>query len=246
MGRFWILIGRKMSFVGTKRKWKEIAIDGAKTGKARELGIMGIEVVEVDVVKKGKGERIKSETESAKNSPKRKRKPRKENVKVEQKMPVGGAEQDEGVGAKNQQEAENEVGQKGNKNDKAQPANGSSEVVDDQNSDLDMMPVGEAEEDGGVGAKNKRKAENEVSQKRKRKRKKKGNKNDKAQPANGSSEVVDDQNSDLDMMPVGGAEEDGGIGAKNMRKAENEVSQKRKRKRKRKGNKNDKAQPANG
>ena len=135
-----------MSFVGTKRKWKEIAIDGAKTGKARELGIMGIEVVDVDAVKKGKGERRKGETETAKNSLKKKRKKRKVKVKLEQKTPVGGAEEDEGVGTKKKRKAENEGGQKrkkkrkrrGNKNDKAQPAKGSSGVVNDLNSDLDM------------------------------------------------------------------------------------------------------------
>ena len=34
-----------MPFIGTKnRRWKEIAVEGPITEKARELGIMGIEV----------------------------------------------------------------------------------------------------------------------------------------------------------------------------------------------------------
>ena len=54
-----------MSFIKAKnRKWKEVAVDGGITEKARELGIMGIEVVDVNTVKRDKKERQEKEMQN--------------------------------------------------------------------------------------------------------------------------------------------------------------------------------------
>ena len=141
-----------MSFIKTKnRKWKEVAVDGPITEKARELGIMGIEVVDVNLVGRDKKERRRtSETESALKCVKKnrnKKKNKKKKTKTEQKVSDSEAANDGGIGAK-KRKAEDDVvaGPKNkkkrkkkrvNKNEKAKKTADTS-VTEEQNPDLDM------------------------------------------------------------------------------------------------------------
>ena len=142
-----------MSFIKTKnRRWKEVAVDGPITEKARELGIMGIEVVDVNLVGRDKKERRRtSETESALKCVKKnrnKKKNKKKKTKTEQKASDSEAANDVGgIGAK-KRKAEDDVvaGPKNkkkrkkkrvNKNEKAKKTPDTS-VSEEKNPDLDM------------------------------------------------------------------------------------------------------------
>ena len=142
-----------MSFIKTKnRKWREVAVDGVITEKAKELGIMGIEVVDPvkSKVKSDKKERMgTSEKNGAANPVKTNRKKRTKKKKSEQKPSESEAGNGGGDGAKDRKrKAEDSATagpknkkkrkkRKANKNEGAKKADSPS-VPEDQNADLDM------------------------------------------------------------------------------------------------------------
>ena len=137
-----------MSFIKAKnRKWKEVAVDGGITEKARELGIMGIEVVDVNTLKRDKKERQqKGETESAKKPAKKNKKKRRKKQKLEQKTPENVAANTDGGSAKKRKaENDDDAGPKNKKKRKKKRVNKNEKAkrtvtpaAEEQNADLDM------------------------------------------------------------------------------------------------------------
>ena len=111
-----------MSFIKTKnRKWREVAVDGVITEKAKELGIMGIEVVD-PVKSKAKSDKKErtgtSEKNGAENPVKTNRKKRTKKKKSEQKPSESEAGNGGGDGAKDRKRKAEDSATAGPKNKK--------------------------------------------------------------------------------------------------------------------------------